>query len=111
MLENRVDLNTVIIIGEDAVHTAEEVARLTAVPCSSSSIKKNQAPHNPNNPQSKKSHLYRGHPLRQGVTKNSVHSCPPHGEQDNHVNNSTTFMCIILSGTQKACRGQRVRNN
>lgn len=38
-LENRVDLNTVIIIGEGAVHTGEEVARLTALPCSSGRIK------------------------------------------------------------------------
>lgn len=37
-LENKVDLNTVIIIGEDAVHTGEEVARLTALPCSSGFI-------------------------------------------------------------------------
>lgn len=34
MSENRVDLNTVIIIWDDAVHRGEKVGRMTALPSS-----------------------------------------------------------------------------
>lgn len=35
MLEGRVDLSTVSIGAEDAIHTGEKAARPTALPCSS----------------------------------------------------------------------------
>lgn len=38
MSENRVDLNTVIIIQDDAVYAGEKAGKLTALPCSSSPI-------------------------------------------------------------------------
>lgn len=101
-LENRVDLNTVIIIGEGAVHTGEEVARLTALPCSSGRIKikinKNKTHkhktkhHNKTKPLAVQGLLTAS---RQEVTKTLVvHPSPPQGEQDTTSKNHRVHITV-----------------